>query len=249
MPEETAGVRDSKALAAAVLEPLEVVEVAAVRDRLDPLRAEVAQLLRDRVGDGDDGVGALRDQASDESLALLLHPHGEPIDAPVGVRGHRVAQIGDPWDAGRLLDRSPDQVDGGRRRRRDHDVDLLLLDDPPGGRDRSQAPADELVWEQQATREERGLPQEALRTLQALQLLGRQLGARPEVARAVHLRVGRDVQLVVARKPLGIVRREHVRLDPEVGQVSRQLQGSSDPTAAGRGEVHRHEQHSHRGER
>ena len=60
MSEEGPGVGDPEAVCPPVLEPLEVVEVAAVRDRLHPLRAELSQLLRDRLGDGDDRVGSSR---------------------------------------------------------------------------------------------------------------------------------------------------------------------------------------------
>jgi hypothetical protein len=68
-----------------VLEPLEVVEVAAVRDRLDTVRAKLAHLLRDRLRDGDHSVSPPRDEACDDRLRALLHPHGEAVDPPVGV--------------------------------------------------------------------------------------------------------------------------------------------------------------------
>src|SRR5207244_13184462 len=57
LAEEAPGVRDPEALGRPVLEPSEVVEVTAVRDRHDTaLRLERAHLLGDRVRDGDDRV-------------------------------------------------------------------------------------------------------------------------------------------------------------------------------------------------
>ena len=55
-----------------------------------------------------------------------------------------------------------------------------------------------------------------------------------------------DVQLVVSRNPLRVVRGEHMRLDPELREMRGQLQGTSDPAAARGREVHRHEEHPHR---
>ena len=54
---------------------------------------------------------------------------------------HRVAQVGDPGDAGRTLDRGADQVDGRRRRGRDRRRRSLPPDDADRGRDRGQVPA------------------------------------------------------------------------------------------------------------
>ncbi len=167
MAEERARVRDPEPVARVVLEPLEVVEVAAVRDRLDPGGAELPHLLRDRVRDGDHGVGPPRDEACDHRLRTLLDPHGEAVDPPVGVRRDRVAQVGDPRNAGRLLDGGADQVERRRRRGRDEDVDLLLLDDAACRRDRGQAPADELVRHEQPPGKERGLAQQRGRNLRA----------------------------------------------------------------------------------
>ena len=156
--EERAGVRDPELLPRVVLEAFEVVEVAAVRDRLDTLGAELSHLPRDRVRDRDDRVGVTRHELRDERLGLLFHPHREPVDPPVGVGRDRVAQVGDPRHAGRLLHRRADQVERRRRRSRDNDVDRLVANDAASRRDGSQPPADELVGDEEASGEERRLP-------------------------------------------------------------------------------------------
>ncbi len=91
----------------------------------------------------------------------------------------------------------------------------------------------------------RRLHAEALEALRAVQLLGRLAPLRAEVARAMHPRERRRLQLVVAVDPLRIVRREHVRLDPEARQVRRELERPLDAAAAGRREVHRDEEDLH----
>ncbi len=249
MAEERARVRDPEPVARVILEPLEVVEVAAVRDRLDAGGAEVPHLLRDRVRDGDDGVGPPRDEACDRRLRALLDPHGEAVDPPIGVGCDRVAQIGDPRNAGRLLDGGADQVERRRRRGRHDDVDLLLLDDAACRRDRGQAPADELVRHEQPPGKERRLPQHAIEPLKPMQLLPREPPAGADVAHAVHRRLRRHRELVVAVEPLRVVRREDMGLDPELRQVGRELQRPADTAAAGGWEVHRDEQHPHRAQR
>ena len=90
---------------------------------------------------------------------------------------------------------------------------------------------------------------EALEALRAVQLLRRLAALRAEVARAVHPGERRRLQLVVAVDPLRVVGREHVRLDPEARQVRRELERPLDAPAAGRREVHRHEQDLHCGRR
>src|SRR5581483_2679817 len=70
LAEERAGVRDPEALAAAVLEAGEVVEVRAVRDVHDgPARRALAHLVGDRLRHGDDRFGLTRDEQRDEMLA------------------------------------------------------------------------------------------------------------------------------------------------------------------------------------
>ena len=65
---------------------------------------------------------------------------------------------------------------------------------------------------------------EAHETLRPVQLLGRLAAFRAEVARAMHPGERRRLKLVVAVDPLRVVRREHVRLDPELRQVRRELE-------------------------
>ena len=67
------------ALARAVAEPGEVLEVGAVGDRLHrAARAARPHLVGDRLGDRDDGVGVPRDERGDGGDALLLDPDDEP---------------------------------------------------------------------------------------------------------------------------------------------------------------------------
>ena len=157
----------------------------------------------------------------------------------------RVAQVGDPRLAGRALDRRADQVHRGRRRRRQHDVDPLALDDADGRRNRRQVPADVLVRHEQAASGQPCLHPDALEPLPAVELLGRLPALRPEVAGPVHPGERRRLQLVVAMNPLRVVRREHVRLDPEARQVSGELQRPLHAAASRRREVHGHEEDLH----
>ena len=107
-----------KRVARRVVEPGEVVEVAAVRDRHDlPARREAARLVGDRVRDAGDRVGRVGDEPGDALVDLLLRAHGHALGAPVRVRDERVAQVGDPLRAGRLLHRRADEVDRVRAAR------------------------------------------------------------------------------------------------------------------------------------
>ena len=66
----------------------------------------------------------------------------------------------------------------------------------------------------------------------AAELLRRLPRPRAEVARAVDPRLRRHAQLGVAVHPLRVVGREHVRLDPERGQVLRELERALHAAAA-----------------
>ena len=148
-----------------VLEPGEVVEVGAVRDRHDPPRAVERSRISSAIASEthDDRVGVARDQPRDRVLALLLRAHEQPLGAPVRVRDERVAQVGDPLHAGRLLHRRADQVHRRRRRGREHDVDPLAAHDADRGRDRGQVPADVLVGDEQPAAGELRLPRRRAR--------------------------------------------------------------------------------------
>ena len=244
MPEERARVRDPEAVARVVLEPFEVLEVAAVRDRLDPLRAELAHLLRDRIGDGDDRVGVARDEPRDERLRLLLDLHGEPVDAPVRVRGDGVAEVGDPRHARRLLDRGSDQVHGRGRRGRHEHVDLLVEDDPPRGRDRGQRPSSR-TRQGRAAGERRARPAAAARSKPSSPCSS-SAGSRPrgpDVLRAMDVRLRRDRQprrrgrATSSRPVRARASRSRAR------EVRGELRRPRDAAAARRREIHRHEQH------
>ena len=112
-------------------------------------------------------------------------------------------------------------------------------------RDRGQVPAHVLVRHEQAATEQPHLRREALEALGAVELVGGPLAARPDVLRAVHPRLRRRDELVVAVHPLRVVRREHVRLDPVGGQVRRELERALDAAAPGGREVERYEQDLH----
>ena len=66
-----------------------------------------------------------------------------------------------------------------------------------------------------------------------------------EVAGAMNPRLCGHAQLGIGVHPLRVVRREHVRLDAERGQVLRELERALHAPAARGREVHRHEQHLH----
>jgi hypothetical protein len=83
----------------------------------------------------------------------------------------------------------------------------------------------------------------------AVQLLGRLASLRPEIARTVYPGERRRRQLVVAVDPLRIVRRENVRLDPELRQMRRELERTLDAAAACGREVERDDEDLHRGRR
>ena len=117
--------------------------------------------------------------------------------------------------------------------------------DPDRGRDRGQVPAHVLVRDEQPPRGQLREHERAAEALLAVQLLGGLAPLRPEVARAVHPGLGRRAQVGVRVDPLRVVRREHVRLDPERGQVLRELERPLDAAAAGRREVERDEQQLH----
>ena len=72
-PEEAPGVRDAEPLGRLPLEPGDVVEVGAVRDRDDgPARVERPRLLADRLRDARDRVGARGDEPRDTSCVAAL---------------------------------------------------------------------------------------------------------------------------------------------------------------------------------
>ncbi len=76
------------------------------------------------------------DEPRDGVLALLLRAHEEALRVAVLVRDDRVAQVRDPRDAGRALDRGADEMHRRGRRGRQHDVDALAAHDPDRRRDR-----------------------------------------------------------------------------------------------------------------
>ena len=233
-----------------MLEAGEVVEVRAVRDRDDlTLRRALAHLCRDRVGNAHDRVRGARDQRRHGMLALLLQPNEHPLGIAVRVRDDRVTKVGDPRNADSAFDGRTDEMNRRGRRRRDDDVDAFALCDPDRGRDRGEVPADVLVRHEQPAPGELNLLRRTFEPRGAVQLLGRLAALRAEVARAVHPGEGRRRQPLVAMDPLGVVRSEHVRLDPELRQMRGELQRTLYPASSGGREVHRDQEHLHCGRR
>ena len=246
LPEERARMRQPEAVGARVLDPGEVVEVAAVRDRDDPAaRIEPARLDGDRLGGADDRIRLARDEMRDPGARLLLRARADPFRRAVRVQRDRVAQVGHPLRARRLLHRRADQVHGAGRRRRQHDVDPLAARDRERLRDGRRVPGHVLVGQEQPAADRRGAHERELDAAPAVLLVGDPPPARPDVARAVDPRLRRQRQVGVLVHPLRIVRREHVRLDPERGQMARELQRALHAAAAGGREIESDEEELH----
>ena len=135
-------------------------------------------------------------------------------------------------------------VDGGRRRR-DDDVDPVLrarAGSRPGSpsRPRSRSRRDDEPPQLKSRLRER-----ALEPLRAREHLGGLAAADADVAGAVHPRLRRDAQAVVAMEPARVVGREDVRLDPHRGQVLRELERPLHAAAAGGWEVEADDQGLH----
>jgi hypothetical protein len=240
-------VGDPEPVRAPVLEPGEVVEVAAVRDRAhDPARLQAAHLLCDRLRDARDGVRSPCDETGELLVRRLPRARGGRVRAAVRVGDERVAEVREPASTRRLLHRGAHEVHGARRGRRDHGVDPRPAHDADRSRDRGQVPGDAGVGHEQPPRGDLRLDDRALEAVRGAQLLGRLPRPRPEVPRAVHPGLRRHAQLGVAVDPLRIVRGEHVRLDAERREVLRELQRALHAAAAGRREVQRDEQDLHR---
>ena len=129
----------------------------------------------------------------------------------------------------------------------DDGVDLLAARDAHRRRDRRQVPAHVLVRDEQPPREQPRLAGGTLEPERAVQLVRRAAAPRTEVARTVHPGLGRRDEILVAVHPLRVVRREHVRLDPESRQVLGELERPLDAAPARGREVHRDEQDLHAG--
>src|SRR6187200_2238160 len=78
-----------------------------------------------------------------------------------------------------------------------------------------------------------------------MQLLAGQPSPGADVARPVDAHLRRNLELLVAGDPFRVVRRENVGLEPELGQVRRELEGARDAAAARRREVRRDQEHPH----
>src|SRR2546430_9456052 len=61
-------------------------------------RVEAAHLVRDRLRDGDDGIRPACHEPHHALQRLLLGADGGAVEASVGVREDRVAQVGNPRD-------------------------------------------------------------------------------------------------------------------------------------------------------
>src|SRR6187200_1455139 len=78
-----------------------------------------------------------------------------------------------------------------------------------------------------------------------MQLLAGQPSPGADVARPVDAHLRRNLELLVAGDPFRVVRRENVGLEPELGQVRRELEGARDAAAARGREVRRDQEHPH----
>ena len=195
LAEEAARVRDPEALGRAVLEPGEVVEVAAVRDRHDAAARARARAPRRR---SPRTAATIASAWRATSRATARSPCSLSRDEPLSARrcgcaSERVAQVGDPARAGRALHGRADEVDRARRRRRQHDVDPLAartMRIAAGIAVRFQR--DVLVRDEQPA-PERAAPARRSRSSarRAVQLLGRAAALRADVARAVDPRLRR----------------------------------------------------------
>ena len=214
-----------------------------------PARAALAHLVGDRVGDADDRVGVARDSfatacspcsfartsirsawrcgcATTESRRSATH--GMPVARLTAAPTRWTEDGGDVVITTSIPSRLTILIAAGIAVR-------FQLTFSSG---HEQPPARELR-----------LHADALEPLRAVQLLGGLAPFRPEVAGAVHPGERRRRQLVVAVDPLRVVGREHVRLDPELRQVRRELQRTLHAAAPGRREVHRDEEDLHCGRR
>ena len=235
-----------KRSAGSVLQPREVVEVAAVRDDADgSARTETPHLVRYRLRDARDGVGLACDEAGDLLQRGLPGARGCRVVSAVLIRHEWIAKVGDPAGAGCLLDSCPDEVDGRRRRRRDHRVDALAPHDANRSGYRGEVPGDARVRKEQASRGDLRLDERALEPVGGGELLRGLPRPWAEVAGAMNPRLRGHAQLGIGVHPLRIVGREHVCLDAQRGQVLRELERALHPAAARGREVHRHEQHLH----
>ncbi|HET7043444.1 MAG TPA: hypothetical protein VFI37_01235 [Gaiellaceae bacterium] len=145
--------------------------------------------------------------------------------------------------------RRPDEVLRGRRRGRHHHVDPLAPNDPDRRGDRGQVPGHVLVGEEQPAAERARVDERPLGAGRPVQLLGARPSLRADEANTVDPRLRRHLELLVAVDPLRVFRSEHVGLDPEPGQVRRELERPLHAAAARGREVERDEQDLHAGER
>ncbi len=158
----------------------------------------------------------------------------------------RVAEIGDPARGSQTLHRCSDQMDGAGRRRGQDRVDLLFTHEPHRSGNRRQRPGDVLVGQEQPAPEQPRVGRVALDARRPVQRIRRAAAARPDVVRAMDPGLRRRLQVVVAVEPLGVIGRENVRLDAELGEERGELQRALDAASPGRREVHGNEENLHR---
>ena len=224
-PEEAPGVREAEPLGRRPLEPDDVVEVAAVRDRHDgPARAERPRLLGDRLRDARDRVGARGDELRNTLVRRRLGLRRHGVGAPVGVRDERVAEIGDPaWPVARAIAAAMRCVEGGG------DVDTTTS--IPCSRT-SRIPAGMAVTAHVAFSSGRTRRRSCSRACVSARSIpsvpaSTSLGFPPltaDVARPVHPGLRRHPEPLVAVHPARVVGREDVGLDPHRRQVLRELE-------------------------
>ena len=247
LAEEAPRVGDPEPRARHVLEPCEVVEVAAVRDHADgALRIEPAHLVRDRLRHARDRVGASRDELRDLLGRGLAGTRGRRVVATVLVGDERVAQVGDPASARRA---------SARPRRRSAPTaggEVVITASIPSRRAMRIAAGIAVRFQvtlASGSSRRRAVTcawsERAFEPLGRAELLRRFPRAWADVAHTMDPRLGRDAQVGVAVHPLRVVGREHVGLDAERREVLRELERPLHASSARGREVHRHEEHLH----
>ena len=235
---ETTRVRDPETRGPPVGKPLEVVEVAAVRDHGDrAARGNCAHLVGDRARSSDDRIRPPRHLLRERTLPAY-------VTTTVWVRCNRITEVGDPWDA-HPPSRQTDEMDRAGRRGGQDDVDSLPLDDAPGCRDRRHVPEHTRVRHEQCTERDRHLAPDARDAPQPVELLTRPSRRRADVPGPVNDDSLGLAQGVVPLHPFRPRGRKHVDLEAEPRKLAGKLERTLDAGPARRRPVHRDEQEPH----
>ena len=194
-------------------------------------------------------LGGDRARSSDDRIRPSRNlPRQRPLPTdvatPVRVRGDRVTEVCDPWNA-HPPHRQADEVDRAGRRGGQNDVDPLSLCDAPGGRDRRDVPEHARVRQEQCTEHDRHLAPDARDAPQPVELLPGPSRRRADVPGPVDDDSLGLAQGVVALHPLRPLGRQHVDVEAEPRKLAGKLERTLDAGPARRWPVHRDEQELH----